>query len=75
MSGVWCVRSQGGGGSPRGASATDDNAASGRARAREPGKIRKRRPRGPCGRFGTVRRGGRRAHFRSSGGRAGKHPP
>ncbi|AVZ74693.1 hypothetical protein SLUN_23500 [Streptomyces lunaelactis] len=39
MSGVWCVRSQGGGRSPRGASATDDNAASVRARAREPGKI------------------------------------
>ncbi|GAA3909320.1 hypothetical protein GCM10022244_19170 [Streptomyces gulbargensis] len=55
-SGVWCVRSQGGGGSPcgggtsrarraTGESATDDNAAKVRARRREPGKIRKKGPR------------------------------
>ncbi|WP_063619352.1 IclR family transcriptional regulator domain-containing protein [Streptomyces exfoliatus] len=44
-SGAWCVRSQGGGGSQRGALATDDNAASVRARPREPGMIRKTGPR------------------------------
>ncbi|RST09557.1 hypothetical protein E2C00_17020 [Streptomyces sp. WAC05374] len=49
-SGVWCVRSQGGGGSHCGALATDDNAASVRARRREPGKIDKTAPRARSGR-------------------------
>ncbi|QHF97241.1 hypothetical protein DEH18_29220 [Streptomyces sp. NHF165] len=43
--GVWCVRSQGGGGSPCGAAATDDNAASVRARRRQAGGTLKTRPR------------------------------
>ncbi|TXL88103.1 hypothetical protein EW053_19830 [Streptomyces sp. IB2014 016-6] len=44
-SGVWCVRSQGGGGRHGGAMPTDDNAAGGRAGDREPGKIRTTDPR------------------------------
>ncbi|GGU67612.1 hypothetical protein GCM10010274_65080 [Streptomyces lavendofoliae] len=43
-SGVRCVRMRGGGGTHRGAWATDDNAADARAGAHEPGKIRKTRP-------------------------------
>lgn len=43
-SGVRCVQLQGGGGSRRGASATDDNAADVRAGAREPGLFRKAGP-------------------------------
>ncbi|THC57427.1 hypothetical protein E7X38_09075 [Streptomyces sp. Akac8] len=46
MSGVWCVQLQGGGGSRRGASASDDNAADGRARPRVLGVIRRTGPRG-----------------------------
>ncbi|WP_329392503.1 S-adenosylmethionine:tRNA ribosyltransferase-isomerase [Streptomyces sp. NBC_01716] len=45
-SGVWCRGSQGGGGSRRGASATDDNAARCGTRDREPGKIHKTGPGG-----------------------------
>ncbi|TFI30262.1 hypothetical protein E4P36_05860 [Streptomyces sp. 4R-3d] len=48
MSGVWCVRSQGGGGRHGGAMPTDDNAAGVRARAREPGKIQTTGPRSMC---------------------------
>ncbi|THC55870.1 hypothetical protein E7X38_17130 [Streptomyces sp. Akac8] len=47
MSGVWCVQLQGGGGSRRGASASDDNAADGRARPRVLGVIRRTGPRPP----------------------------
>ncbi|MQS38971.1 hypothetical protein FFZ77_26345 [Streptomyces katsurahamanus] len=43
--GVWCVRSQGGGRSHCGALATDDNAASVRARARQADGTLKTRPR------------------------------
>ncbi|THC57954.1 hypothetical protein E7X38_08035 [Streptomyces sp. Akac8] len=46
MSGVWCVQLQGGGGSRRGASASDDNAADGRARPRVLGVIRRTGPSG-----------------------------
>ncbi|MET7620659.1 class I SAM-dependent methyltransferase [Streptomyces sp. NPDC005408] len=46
VSGVWRGASQGGGGSRRGASATDDNAARCRASAREPGKIGRTGPGG-----------------------------
>ncbi|THC54482.1 hypothetical protein E7X38_19090 [Streptomyces sp. Akac8] len=49
-SGVWCVQLQGGGGSRRGASASDDNAADVRARARDAGVIQTKGPtsRPPC---------------------------
>ncbi|CAK7282310.1 hypothetical protein SGPA1_20276 [Streptomyces misionensis JCM 4497] len=43
-SGARCVQMQGGGGSRRGASATDDNAADARAGPREPGLIQTRGP-------------------------------
>ncbi|THA99540.1 hypothetical protein E6R61_03070 [Streptomyces sp. LRa12] len=45
-SGVWCVQLQGGGGRQGGALATDDNAADGRARPRDPGKIQTTPPSG-----------------------------
>ncbi|QBJ91547.1 hypothetical protein D0Z67_15465 [Streptomyces seoulensis] len=48
VSGVWCVQVQGGGGSRRGASASDDNAADGRARPRVRALIRRT---GPSGRL------------------------
>ncbi|KAF5991515.1 hypothetical protein BOG92_006095 [Streptomyces sp. WAC00263] len=44
VSGAWCVQLQGGGGSRRGASASDDNAADGRAKPRVCGMIRRTGP-------------------------------